>query len=153
MGVKHLWRVLERGGAVEVLDGGDAAQHEQILDELEGTVVAVDLSAWLMQAISQPALTQVYFSDHACVLKVVFDRVRAAGLHRWTRTAACALQRAAAASLAPADDPARLPLGPPCAPTATPAAQTPPLPHCAAAAAPASDHPLAAPWRAAPVCG
>jgi hypothetical protein len=46
MGVKHLWRTLERGGAVEALDGADPAQHDEILHELEGAVVAVDLSAW-----------------------------------------------------------------------------------------------------------
>lgn len=46
MGVKHLWRTLERGAAVEVLDGGVGEQHDQILEELEGAVVAVDLSAW-----------------------------------------------------------------------------------------------------------
>ncbi|KAI8470266.1 MAG: hypothetical protein J3K34DRAFT_510633 [Monoraphidium minutum] len=74
MGVKHLWRTLERGGAVEVLDGGDAAQHDVILEELEGSVVAVDLSAWLVQAQTQPALAQAYDSDFACALKVVFDR-------------------------------------------------------------------------------
>lgn len=46
MGVKHLWRTLEKGGAVEQLDGGDPEQHSAILEELEGAVVAVDLSAW-----------------------------------------------------------------------------------------------------------
>ncbi|KIZ05294.1 putative Flap endonuclease GEN [Monoraphidium neglectum] len=74
MGVKHLWRTLEKGGAVELLDGGDAAQHCEILDELEGAAVAVDLSAWLVQAQTQPALAQNYDSDFACALKVVFDR-------------------------------------------------------------------------------
>jgi hypothetical protein len=46
MGVKHLWQTLSKGGAVEVLDGADPRQHAQIMEELEGSVVAVDLSAW-----------------------------------------------------------------------------------------------------------
>jgi len=46
MGVKNLWRTLTAGGAVEQFDGGDAEQLDAILEEIEGTVVAVDLSAW-----------------------------------------------------------------------------------------------------------
>ena len=46
MGVKHLWRTLEKGGAVELLDGAAPQQHDTILEELEGAAVAVDLSAW-----------------------------------------------------------------------------------------------------------
>lgn len=76
MGVKQLWRALERGGAVEALEGADPQQHAEILRELEGSVVAVDLSMWLMQAQTQPQLAQALASDYACCLKVVFDRVR-----------------------------------------------------------------------------
>jgi hypothetical protein len=74
MGVKHLWKALERGGTVETFDGADPAQHAAIMDELEGAAVAVDLSAWLVQATTQPALMEAYHSEYACVLKVVFER-------------------------------------------------------------------------------
>jgi hypothetical protein len=100
MGVKHLWRTLEKGGAVELLDGGDAAQHCEILDELEGAAVAVDLSAWLVQAQTQPALAQNYDSDFACALKVVFDRVR-----RPAKTTLSVARSAASRGLRPAYQP------------------------------------------------
>lgn len=76
MGVTHLWRSLEKGGAVSRLDGAQPDQHEQLAAEVEGKVVAVDLSAWIMQAQTQPALLENYASPHARALKVVFDRVR-----------------------------------------------------------------------------
>lgn len=38
--------------------------------------VAVDLSTWLMQAQTQPALMANFDSPYACAVKVVFDRVR-----------------------------------------------------------------------------
>jgi hypothetical protein len=75
MGVANLWKALEKGGAVTRLDGAQPGDHALILQELENTAVAVDLSAWLVQAITQPALVGVLDSPHACVLKVVFDRV------------------------------------------------------------------------------
>jgi hypothetical protein len=43
--------------------------------QVENKVVAVDLSAWLMQAQSQPALLEHYDSPYARAAKVVFDRV------------------------------------------------------------------------------
>jgi hypothetical protein len=54
MGVKNLWQTLQKGGAVEALDGADPSQHAQILEELEGAVVAVDLSAWWAGARAGP---------------------------------------------------------------------------------------------------
>jgi hypothetical protein len=52
--------------------------------QVENKVVAVDLSAWLMQAQSQPALLEHYDSPYARAAKVVFDRV---SRHRcWGRT-------------------------------------------------------------------
>lgn len=76
MGVLNLWKALERGGAVEELVGSQAGQHAQIVEALENKVVAVDLSAWLMQAQSQPALLEHLDSPYARAVKVVFDRVR-----------------------------------------------------------------------------
>lgn len=46
-----------------------------MLLQVENKVVAVDLSAWLMQAQSQPALLEHYDSPYARAAKVVFDRV------------------------------------------------------------------------------
>lgn len=75
MGVANLWKALEKGGAVTKLDGAQPGDHARILQELENTAVAVDLSAWLVQATTQQALVGVLDSPQACVLKVVFDRV------------------------------------------------------------------------------
>lgn len=38
--------------------------------------MAVDLSAWIMQAQSQPAMLEHYDSPYARAVKIVFDRVR-----------------------------------------------------------------------------
>ena len=48
-----------------------------------------------MQAQTQPALAQVYLSDYACVLKVVFDRV--SGRLHWPPTEVLAAARQDAA--------------------------------------------------------
>lgn len=73
MGVQNLWKVLEKGDAVEKLKGD--TQFRQIAAAVENKVVAVDLSAWLMQAQTQPALLANYDSPYARAAKVVFDRV------------------------------------------------------------------------------
>lgn len=99
MGVNNLWKAL--GSAVQTLEGHNAGQHAEIVDavsrqqsntcllwwvlsvrwlmlvplQVENKVVAVDLSAWLMQAQSQPALLEHYDSPYARAAKVVFDRV------------------------------------------------------------------------------
>ncbi|KAF6255043.1 PIN domain-like protein [Scenedesmus sp. NREL 46B-D3] len=72
MGVNNLWKAL--GSAVQTLEGHNAGQHAEIVDAVENKVVAVDLSAWLMQAQSQPALLEHYDSPYARAAKVVFDR-------------------------------------------------------------------------------
>ena len=45
--------------------------------QVEGRVVAVDISQWAFNALSQQALAAVYERDETRVLKVAFDRVRA----------------------------------------------------------------------------
>lgn len=75
MGVQNLWKVLENGNAVTKLRGD--TQFNQIAAAVENKVVAVDLSAWLMQAQTQPAMLAHYDSDYARAVKIVFDRVRA----------------------------------------------------------------------------
>eukprot|EP00879_Flechtneria_rotunda_P023086 GHRR01024405.1.p1 GENE.GHRR01024405.1~~GHRR01024405.1.p1 ORF type:complete len:135 (+),score=39.50 GHRR01024405.1:865-1269(+) len=74
MGVNNLWKSLVKGNAVRTLEGSVAGQLQQILQEVENRVIAVDLSAWLMQAQTQPALLEHYSSDYARAVKVVFDR-------------------------------------------------------------------------------
>lgn len=114
MGVIKLWQALDRGGAVESLEGHQPGHHAHIVEAVEnkvstgtGTagllvcpstrdthselplspslllcccppdqVVAVDLSAWIMQAQSQPAMLEHYDSPYARAVKIVFDRVR-----------------------------------------------------------------------------
>jgi len=49
--------------------------HAAVVAEVENKVVAVDLSVWLVQAQTQPALVENFSSPQAAVLKVVFDRV------------------------------------------------------------------------------
>lgn len=83
MGVQNLWKALAKGDAVQQLDGSRPGEHAAIVQAVEHKVVAVDLSAWLMQAQTQPALQQHYDSPFACALKVVFDRVRAVRLWLW----------------------------------------------------------------------
>eukprot|EP00878_Enallax_costatus_P013056 GHUV01013642.1.p1 GENE.GHUV01013642.1~~GHUV01013642.1.p1 ORF type:complete len:422 (+),score=113.94 GHUV01013642.1:479-1744(+) len=72
MGVQNLWRVLDKGNAVVKLKG--ETNFKQIVAAVENKVVAVDLSAWLMQAQTQPALLANYDSAYARAAKVVFDR-------------------------------------------------------------------------------
>lgn len=75
MGVQNLWRILDKGGAVVKIKGD--THFKQITAAVEHKVVAVDLSAWLMQAQTQPALLANYDSDYARAAKVIFDRVSA----------------------------------------------------------------------------
>jgi hypothetical protein len=75
MGVSNLWKALDKGGVVSVLNGGHPTDHAEIIQELENKVIAVDLSAWLMQAQGQMALVEHFASPQARCLKVVFDRV------------------------------------------------------------------------------
>lgn len=75
MGVQNLWKALAKGDAVQTLNGSKPGEHSQITEAVENKVVAVDLSAWLMQAQMQPALQEHYDSPYARAVKVVFDRV------------------------------------------------------------------------------
>jgi hypothetical protein len=89
MGVKNLWQALERGGAVETLDGAVPAQLDAILAELEDAVVAVDASAWCAAppcVLSRP--------PGACLL-------RARALQRVRLSAAGPLAPAALAAVGP----------------------------------------------------
>jgi hypothetical protein len=52
MGVSGLWDILKAQGAVKCKVGSQPGEYGAICKELEGKVVAVDLSPWLMQASS-----------------------------------------------------------------------------------------------------
>lgn len=79
--MSHLWVSLSKGCAVQSLNGSVPEEQARILAEVENKVVAVDLSAWIMQAQTQPALLEHYNSPFARALKVVFDRVSWLGWH------------------------------------------------------------------------
>ena len=53
-------------------------EHDAICERICGTTVAVDLSIWLHQAMTQPATAGI-FQPRAMALKVTFDRVWLAG--------------------------------------------------------------------------
>lgn len=73
MGVKVLWQALQEAGLVQVLNG--PADMPTILHQVEGHAVAVDITIWMCEAMTQPALKEVFTSNRARVLKVCFDRV------------------------------------------------------------------------------
>lgn len=66
MGVICLWQAL--APALSSLEA------TACLDAVDGRVIAVDLSIWIMDALQQPALER--FSQEGRCLKVVFERVR-----------------------------------------------------------------------------
>ena len=71
MGVKQLWKLLKNADLVE---NWDASTVPALAQELEGKVLAVDLSMWLMQASEQVALTP-HFNLAEGAAKVAFERV------------------------------------------------------------------------------
>jgi transcription elongation factor Elf1 len=74
MGVANLWQSLGQSGAVEAFSGATPDGHAELLGEVQGTAVAVDLSTWIMQALSQPALQEHYATPAARALSVVLWR-------------------------------------------------------------------------------
>eukprot|EP00798_Chlamydomonas_sp_ICE-L_P018300 gene18300-24760_t len=72
MGVGHLWSVLQGMGAVSELLG--QTHHEQVVDEVDGKVIAVDLSTWVMEAFHQTNLRDAFQDPLAQALKMTFER-------------------------------------------------------------------------------
>ncbi|KAK9866620.1 hypothetical protein WJX84_011606 [Apatococcus fuscideae] len=89
MGFKEIWNLLRSEGWLTELAGVD--DHLQIAKEVEGKVIAVDLSFWVVQASTQPALQEVFRNSpsEAC-LKVVFERVN--NLLRYGAVPVCVLE-------------------------------------------------------------
>lgn len=73
MGVKQLWHLLQDAGLVTHLRGSDAVDHRQIVQQVENTTIAVDLSMWVMQGREQAALAE-HFSAEEAATKVAFER-------------------------------------------------------------------------------
>lgn len=73
MGVTALWDVLHSIGAVKECSG--VAGIPEILKHVDGHAIAVDTTIWMVEAMTQPNLKEVFHSDKARVLKVCFDRV------------------------------------------------------------------------------
>ena len=54
MGVNALWQLLRAEGMVEHYVGTSTADYRQIVDDVDGLAVAVDLAVWCMQVSGQP---------------------------------------------------------------------------------------------------
>ncbi|BDA47624.1 probable flap endonuclease GEN-like 1 at N-terminal half [Coccomyxa sp. Obi] len=77
MGVSELWSLLRSEGMVREWNCETDGQKAQkvVAEKLEGKVVAVDISLWTCQALTQGALKEVFESDEQRVVKVAFDRI------------------------------------------------------------------------------
>lgn len=82
MGVSELWSLLKSVGVTKFWSGGEGT-HAIIVTEVEGKSIAIDLSAWIVQATCQPNLVEVFSDPGSQALIVTFNRVR----HCLSRTA------------------------------------------------------------------
>ena len=74
MGVSELWPLLKAVGVTHMWSGGEGT-HAHVMEEVQNKAIALDLSAWIVQATCQPNLAEV-FSGPACqALVVSFNRV------------------------------------------------------------------------------
>ena len=73
MGITHLWPTLRSIDACDEWRG--ASETVDMVAQIDGKAIAVDITIWMCEAMTQPALKEVFDSDTACVLKVCFDRV------------------------------------------------------------------------------
>ena len=76
MGVRELWTLLRSANLVSESHG--SSDHPEILEQVQGRVVAVDLSQWIFHANSQPELLATFTTPEARCLKVAFERVSTA---------------------------------------------------------------------------
>lgn len=74
MGVKQLWSLLQGERILEKTQGANPEAHLDIVHEVDGKVIAVDLAMWMMQADQQQALLPHFSKEERCV-KVAFERV------------------------------------------------------------------------------
>ena len=77
MTITGFWGVVESAGgagAAQTLSAANA-QLGPLCAALDGTVIAIDLSIWAVQAVTQPALREAGYSDEGAVRKVVYERL------------------------------------------------------------------------------
>jgi hypothetical protein len=74
MGVKYLWHSLNKANLIQEWNGKDPTDLPIIAAEMEGKVLAIDLSIWSMQAGEQLALIPLCNQVEAAA-KVAFERV------------------------------------------------------------------------------
>ena len=75
MGVSELWSLLKAEGSVQHWSGREGA-HASIVSAVEGKAVAIDLSAWIVQATCQPNLAEAFGDPENQAVMVSFNRVR-----------------------------------------------------------------------------
>lgn len=73
MGVPTLWKWLSSHGLLEECSG--EAAHEKVVACLHGSVLAVDLSGWMLQAIKQQNLAGLYDMTISQCLPIIIARV------------------------------------------------------------------------------
>ncbi|KAL3141843.1 hypothetical protein ABBQ32_004509 [Trebouxia sp. C0010 RCD-2024] len=73
MGVSDLWSLLKSVGNVQYLSASEGT-HTAVVQEVQARAVAVDLSAWVVQAICQPELAQAFNDPDSQALSVSFNR-------------------------------------------------------------------------------
>ena len=76
MGVSELWSLLKGVGVTQLWSAAEGT-HDLLVKEVEGKTVAIDLSAWIVQATCQPNLAEVFSDPDSQALIVTFNRVSA----------------------------------------------------------------------------
>lgn len=74
MGVSELWTLLKGEGVAQLWSASEGT-HAHLVEEVEGKTVAIDLSAWIIQAACQPNLAEVFSDPDSQALIVTFNRV------------------------------------------------------------------------------
>ncbi len=74
MGVSELWPLLKVVGITQVWSGLEGT-HAQVVKEVDNKSIAIDLSAWIVQATCQPNLAEAFSDPASQALIVSFNRV------------------------------------------------------------------------------
>ncbi|KAL0042957.1 hypothetical protein WJX79_005070 [Trebouxia sp. C0005] len=74
MGVSELWSLLKAVGITQ-LSSGLEGTHAQVVKEVDDKSIAIDLSAWIVQATCQPNLAEAFSDPASQALVVSFNRV------------------------------------------------------------------------------
>lgn len=91
MGVSELWPLLKAVGITQVWSGLEGF-HAQVVKEVDNKSIAIDLSAWIVQATCQPNLAEAFSDPASQALIVSFNRVshkfHSSALSAWLHTEA-----------------------------------------------------------------